>query len=80
MINYENLYYLKTLCETFSPRCGVRTLDRGLDADDHYRYLLKRSERFVIRAKKNRNVIYHGRTRNIVEVTDQYKGSYCMKF
>lgn len=76
---YENLCCLKFLSETFSPRC-VRTLDRGFDANDYYRYFLKRSERFVIRAKKNRNVIYHGRTCNIMEVADQYKGSYCMDF
>ena len=33
------------------------TLDRGFDANEYYRYFLKRSECFVIRAKKNRNVI-----------------------
>lgn len=66
---YENLCCLKSLFETFSPRC-VRTLGRGFDANDYYRYFLKRDERFVVRAKKNRNVIYHGKTCNIMEVAE----------
>lgn len=52
---HENLCCLKSLSENFSRKC-IRTLDRGFDANDYYRYFLKRSERFVIRAKKNRNV------------------------
>ena len=76
---HENLCCLKSLSENFSPRC-VRTLDRGFDANDYYRYFLKRGERFVIRAKKNRNVIYNGQTRNIMDVAKQYKGAYRMDF
>ena len=76
---YENLCCLESLSENFSKKC-VRTLDRGFDANDYYRYFLKRSERFVIRAKKNRNVIYNGRTCNIMDVASRYKGSYCMNF
>ena len=45
---YENLCCLESLSENFSKKC-VRTLDRGFDANDYYRYFLKRSERFVIR-------------------------------
>lgn len=52
---HENLCCLKFLSGNFSRKC-IRTLDRGFDANDYYRYFLKRSERFVIRAKKNRNV------------------------
>lgn len=58
---YEDLCCLESLSENFSSKC-VRTLDRGFDANEYYRYFLKRSERFVIRAKKNRNVIYGGET------------------
>ena len=76
---HENLCCLETLSENFSPKC-VRTLDRGFDANDYYRYFLKRGERFVIRAKKNRNVIYHGKTCNIMDVAGRYKGNYCMDF
>ncbi len=76
---YENLCCLKALSENFSPKC-VRTLDRGFDANDYYRYFLKRSERFVIRAKKNRNVIYNGKTCNIMDVALKYKGNYRMDF
>lgn len=76
---HENLCCLENLSENFSPKC-VRTLDRGFDANDYYRYFLKRGERFVIRAKKNRNVIYDGKTCNIMEVAGRYKGNYCMDF
>ncbi len=76
---YENLCCLESLSENFSKKC-VRTLDRGFDANDYYRYFLKRNERFVIRAKKNRNVIYHGKTCNIMDVAGRHKGNYCMNF
>lgn len=76
---YENLCCLEALSEHFSPKC-VRTLDRGFDANDYYRYFLKHGERFVIRAKKNRNVIYNGKTRNIMGVAALYKGNYRMDF
>lgn len=48
---HENLCCLQSLTENFSSRC-VRTLDRGFDANEYYRYFLKHGERFVIRAKK----------------------------
>lgn len=48
---YENLCCLESLSQNFTPKC-VRTLDRGFDTNDYYRYFLKRGERFVIRAKK----------------------------
>ncbi len=74
---YENLCCLESLSENFSKKC-VRTPDRGFDANDYYRYFLKHNERFVIRARKNRNVIYNGKTCNIMDVAAQYKGNYCM--
>lgn len=76
---HENLCCLESLTENFGNKC-VRTLDRGFDANDYYRYFLKNKERFIIRAKKNRNVIYHGKTMNILEVAHKYKGNYALKF
>ena len=64
---HENLQCLKSLSAHFSKNC-VRTLDRGFDANDYYRYFLKNDEKFVIRSKKNRNVIYNGKTQNIMDV------------
>lgn len=74
---YENLCCLKALSKNFTPKC-VRTLDRGFDANDYYRYFLKCGERFVIRAKKNRNIIYNGKTCNIMDAALKYKGNYRM--
>ena len=76
---HENLCCLQSLSENFSKKC-VRALDRGFDGNDYYRHFLKRGERFVIRAKKNRNVIHNGETRNIMDVAKQYKGAYRMDF
>ena len=75
----ENLDCLKAISQNFSSKC-VRTLDRGFDANEYYRYFLKSGERFVIRAKKNRNVIYKGVTCNILDVANKYKGNYRMTF
>jgi len=59
---------------------GIRTLDRGYDALTYYEYFLKNKERFVIRAKKNRNIFYKGETCNIMDVANQFKGKYRMDF
>ena len=48
---YENIQCLKSLTTHFSKNC-VRTLDRGFDTNEYYRYFLKNDEKFVIRAKK----------------------------
>ncbi len=76
---YENLQCLDFLSENFSPKC-IRTLDRGFDANDYYRHFIKHGERFVIRSKKNRNVIYNGKTCNIMDVAKLYKGNYRLDF
>lgn len=76
---HENLRCLEFLSDNFSPKC-VRTLDRGFDGNDYYRHFIKHGERFVIRSKKNRNVIYGGKTCNILDVALLYKGNYRMDF
>ena len=75
----ENLCCLESLSAHFGKNC-VRALDRGFDANDYYRHFLKNDEKFVIRAKKNRNVIYKNKTRNIMDVAGSYKGRYRMDF
>lgn len=59
---------------------GVRTLDRGYDANVYYTYFLKKSEPFVMRCTMNRSVIFEGKTRNILDVANQFKGKYSLKF
>ncbi|RKI52056.1 hypothetical protein D7V86_26155, partial [bacterium D16-51] len=41
---------------------------------------MKNHESFVIHAKKNRNVIYNGKTQNIMDAANKYKGNYRMDF
>lgn len=76
---HENIQCLKSLSEHFANKC-IRTLDRGFDANDYYRYFIKNKERFVIRLKKNRNVIYKEKTQNVLDVANKYKGKYNLKF
>ncbi|HBG91227.1 MAG TPA: transposase [Lactobacillus acetotolerans] len=76
---HENIQCLKSLSEHFGNKC-IRTLDRGFDANEYFKYFIKNAERFIIRLKMNRNVIYNGKTQNVLEVTNKYKGNYSLKF
>lgn len=78
-MTHENLCCLKSLSDHFGKNC-VRTLDRGFDANEYYKYFLKNNEKFVVRAKKNRNVIYKNKTLNIMDAATLYKGNYRMDF
>lgn len=75
----EVLTGLKYITKYFG-KSGIRTLDRGYDACVYYKYFLKYQENFIIRAKKNRDVKYKGKTINILELANQYKGKYKMAF
>ena len=55
---------------------GVYALDRGYDANKYYKYFIKGNKNFVIRSRKNRNVIYKGKTLNILKLAKLYKGKY----
>ncbi len=44
----------------------------GFDAKDYYRYFLDRDEKFIIRVKKNRDIIYKNKTCNIMDVAKKY--------
>jgi len=76
---YENIQCLKSLSEHFGNKC-IRTLDRGFDANEYFRYFIKNKERFIIRLKMNRSVIYNGKTQNVLDVVNKYKGNYNLKF
>ena len=42
--------------------------------------MIKNDEKFVIRAKKNSDVIYNGKRMNIMEIANKFKGKYSLKF
>jgi hypothetical protein len=42
--------------------------------------LIDHREKFVIRAKKNRNVVYKGETINILTLAERFKGKYSLKY
>lgn len=51
-------------------------MDRGYDYNKYYGYFIKHNEKFIIRAKKKRNVIYKNKTVNILELAKRFKGKY----
>ena len=61
-------------------KTNIRTMDRGFDNNRYYAYFINNDENFIIRAKKNRNVIYKGNTHNILDVANMFKGKYALKF
>ena len=61
-------------------KSNIRTMDRGFDNNRYYRYFIESDEKFIIRAKKNRNVKYKGKTENILDVASKFKGKYALKF
>ena len=75
----EVLSCLKSLTKNFNKK-NIRAFDRGYDANVYYKYLLKNDEKFVIRAKKNRDVIYKGERINIMELAKKFKGKYKLDF
>ena len=75
----ETLKALNFLRKHFK-RSNIRAFDRGYDANVYYEDLIDHREKFVIRAKKNRSVIYKGETINILALANRFKGKYSLKF
>ena len=75
----ENLKCFEFLSKHFS-KSNIRTMDRGFDCNKYYEYFIKHNEKFIIRAKKNRNVIYKSSTVNILELTNRFKGKYKLEY
>jgi hypothetical protein len=71
--NAELFVALDWLTKTFG-RQGVRTCDRGFDSNNVYEYLLREDLSFVVRADKQRSLIHKGKTKNILDVANAYKG------
>lgn len=61
-------------------KSNIRTMDRGFDNNRYYKYFIENNEKFIIRAKKNRNVIYKGKTQNILDAANKFKGKYALRF
>ena len=75
----EVLKALRFLGKHFS-RNNIRAFDRGFDANVYYEDLIDHREKFVVRAKKNRDVIYKNERINILKLAEQFKGKYSLKF
>jgi len=75
----ETLKALAFLRTNFK-RSNIRALDRGFDSNLFYKEFIRHKEKFIIRAKINRNVIYSGETVNILKLAECYKGRYKLEF
>lgn len=75
----ETLKALNFLGKHFK-KSNIRAFDRGYDANVYYEHLIDNNEKFIIRAKKNRNVIYKGESINILTLAKRFKGKYSLKF
>lgn len=73
--NIEAFKGLDFVEKHFGPK-GTYALDRAYDANKFYKYFTKGNKDFVIRARNNRNVIYKGKSLNIMKVAHLYKGKY----
>lgn len=70
---------LKMLSQNFK-KSNIRAFDRGYDCNTYYDFLIKNEEKFIIRAKKNRDVLYRGQKINILALAKTRKGKYNLKF
>ena len=75
--NDEILKGLKFLSKRHG-HSGIRVMDRGYDANVFISYFTEETERFIIRLKKNRNVIYKDKVKNVEQLASQYKGKHKM--
>ncbi|MBQ8781059.1 MAG: transposase [Oscillospiraceae bacterium] len=75
----ETINCFEFLSSHFS-KSNIRTMDRGYDCNTYYKYFIKNKEKFIIRAKKNRNVIYKDKTVNILDLAKRFKGKYKLEY
>jgi len=75
----EVLKALRFLGRHFKKSC-IRAFDRGYDGNIYYEHLIEYDEKFIIRAKKNRDVMYNGKKINILGLANKFKGKYLLKF
>jgi len=77
--DHETLNALRFLGNHFGKH-HIRAFDRGYDANVYYEHLIDNQEKFVIRATKNRDVIYKGERINILKLSKKFKGKFNLKF
>jgi len=63
----------------FDKSC-IKAFDRGYDGNIYYENLIKHKDNFIIRAKKNRDVIFKDDKINILELASRYKGKQKLPF
>ena len=75
----ETLKALRFLRMHFN-RNNVRALDRGFDANAFIEDFIKHKEKFVIRMRSDRNVIYKGKTTKMAKLAERFKGKFVLRF
>ncbi|MCL1792179.1 MAG: transposase [Peptococcaceae bacterium] len=71
---------ISSVQRSFGGPTGIFSMDRAMDTNAIYGKCFDTKQRFIIRAKVNRNLIVDGKTINITEVARRAKGKYRMDF
>ena len=75
----ETLKALRFLRTHFN-RNNIRAFDRGFDANVFIEDLIKHREKFVIRIRSDRNMVYKGETTKAAKLAEQFKGKYVLRY
>jgi len=75
----ETMKALRFLRNHFK-RSNVRAFDRGFDANIYIDDLINHKEKFVIRIRPDRNVIYNGDKTKTGKLAERFKGKYVLRF
>ena len=71
---------IKSIQRTFDGPKGAIAMDKGMDTNAIYGCCFDTKQRFIIRAKVNRNLIIDGATINITKVAGLVKGKYRINY
>jgi hypothetical protein len=77
--DYEVIKALDFTRKHFDKSC-IKAFDRGYDGNIYYENLIKHKDNFIVRAKKNRDVIFNDNKINILDLASRYKGKYKLPF
>ena len=77
-VNVETFKAIESVVNHFG-NIGTFVMDRGYDDSKYFKYFLSKGIHFIIRGKKNRNVIYNGKIINVMELSEQFKGKIKIK-
>ena len=77
-MNIETFKAISKIVKYFG-KIGTYVMDKGYDDSKYFKAFLESKIKFVVRGKKNRNVIYKGKKINILDLASNFKGKINIK-